>query len=100
MKKYTLEKDLKSFVRWMAINAKTKIKELALTELNNNEKKAKLDSYMTDIIVHNADYWMPKKPIVKFVLNYVINKFILPNISGFTQLIYDLLKTKIEGVTE
>lgn len=100
MENYELKKDLITFVKWVIINAKTKIKELALTELNNDEKKAKLDSYMTDIIVHNADYWMPKNPIVKFVLNYVINKFILPNISGFTQLIYDLLKTKIEGVTE
>lgn len=93
-------KDLKSMVSWIVLNAKSKIKELATTELSNNDKKSKLDDYIKDVLEVNYDYYMPNGILAKFCYKYVIKKMVLPHISDFTQIIYDLLKSKIVGVTK
>ena len=95
-----MAKNFKSFVQWAILNAKTKITELAKSELSNAEKKKRLDSYLMDIITVNFDYYMPSGIIAKFCYKYVVTKLILPHISEFTQMIYDLLKAKIDGVTK
>lgn len=91
---------LKNLVIFITRNAKAKIEELASKEYENQEKKRRLDAYITDIIVTNFDYYMPKIWWAKLCYKFTVEHFIMPHISDFTQLIYDLLKMKIEGVTK
>lgn len=90
----------KSFVENIISTAKEKITELAKSELGNTEKKALLDSTIINYIQTNASLFTPSGVISKFCYNWVINKCIIPYVDDFTQIIYNLLKSKIAGVTE
>lgn len=76
--------------------AKTKsnIIDLAQTELSNENKKLVLDNKIT-IYLDTA----LNKLKINFILKSAVKKLILPNVSLITQIIFDLLKARIEGIT-
>ena len=73
---------------------KSKITELATKELSNTDKKLKLDNAVVSYITTTINAIAPN-----FVIRWIINKFLIPYIPILTQAVYDLLKAKIEGVT-
>lgn len=89
----------KTTVKFMFENtialAKSNIAELALTNLSNEEKKQALDLAVKSYV----ESFLERQPVGWFA-SFLINKFIIPNIPFITQKIFDLLKTKIEGVTK
>ena len=82
----------KEFLGEFIDNAKAKIAELALSELDNADRKQELDEYLTTKVIEKLGGNALKDGLV--------NKFIVPFIPMITQFIYDLLKTNIENVTK
>jgi hypothetical protein len=84
----------------IVVSTKNQIGELAKTELDDTDKKKKLDDFIINLITTTSQAYTPKGIIAKFCYNYVVNKLIIPNIDDLTQLVYNLIKTKIVGVTK
>lgn len=77
--------------------SKTKkdIVELAQTELSNENKKLSLDHTITEFFIQAVEGLS-----VNVLLKLILKKMFLPVIPLITQWIFDLLKAKIEGITE
>ncbi len=88
-------KNLKNFFQGFASSTKSKIEALALTNLNNSEKKETLDNFVEDWATKALD----KLPINVFI-KMLIRKVVIENISTITQIIYDLIKSRVNGVTK
>lgn len=86
---------LKEFITNFVEQAKNKIIELAQTELTNENKKLMLDHYIIDYVEKAINGLT-----INFVFKIALRKLVLPNVSLITQLIFDLLKAKIEGITK
>lgn len=95
-----MSKGFKNLLKSVVLEAKRTICVLAETELSNAAKKEKLDKAVTKYIKNTMVLYAPSNIIAKFCFNFVINKFILPYIDDLTQLIFNLLKCKIDGVLE
>ncbi len=85
----------KEFIQGFAAVAKTNIIELAQTELNNDNKKMILDSK----IINYLDCAFEKLK-VNFIVKKFLKTFVFSNVSQITQLIYDLIKMKVDGITK
>ena len=79
------------FVNYVKIN----IIDLAEKELENIEKKAKLDKAVTAYFVS-----LLSTAKLGFFSRFVIEKVVVKNIPTITQAIYDLLKAKVKGITK
>ncbi len=95
-----MSKGFKNLLKSVVIETKRIICVLAETELSNSAKKEKLDKAVIKYIQNVMFLYAPSNIIAKFCFNFVINKFILPYIDDFTQLIYNLLKSKIDSNME
>ena len=82
------------FIQSFITVVKTNIIELAQTELSNENKKMVLDNKIINYIDCSFD-----KLRVNFIIKKIIKTFVISNVSIITQLIYDLIKTKIDGIT-
>lgn len=87
--------ELREFILDFTNTVKKNITELAQTELNNKNKKMILDSkimnFLDDALVNiNAN----------FLLKFALKKLLLPNVSLITQIIFDLLKERIKGLSK
>lgn len=85
---------LKEFIFSLIETTKANIIELAQTELSNSNKKLVLDNKIINHIEMAID-----KLSLNFILKNLIKKMILPNISVITQTIFDLIKMRVDGVT-
>ena len=85
---------LRDFIENFVTVTKTNIIELAQTELSNENKKLVLDhkiiSFLDDAL---------EKLKINFILKIALKKLLLPNVSLVTQIMFDLLKERIEGIT-
>ena len=86
---------LKNFILNFANTTKTNIIELAKTELSNNNKKMVLDQRIIEFL-ENAIAGVK----LNFILKFALKQMLLPNVSVITQIIYDLLKARIDGITK
>lgn len=86
---------LREFILEFTNKTKDSIIELAQTELNNDNKKLALDHSIVEFV---------EQAICNLSMNWffktVLKRLVLPNVSLITQIIYDLLKAKIEGITK
>ena len=86
---------LREFILAFTNKTKDGIIELAQTELNNDNKKLALDHSIVEFV---------EQAISGLSMNWffktVLKRLVLPNVSLITQIIYDLLKAKIEGITK
>lgn len=75
--------------------AKLNIANLAEQELENAEKKAILDRAIKGWLI-------PLLATTKmgFITKFILDRFVIANIPVITQAIYDLIKSRIEGVTK
>lgn len=95
--KYTFNMVVAEFIKFAKLN----IADLAQKELDNKEKKEKLDKAIRGWLIPLIETVTFKVPFVPdFIVKYVFNKFILDNIPVLTQAVYDLLKDKVKGVTK
>lgn len=86
---------LNEFIKNFFAKVKNEVIELAETELTNENKKLMLD--------HNIINWLEKAInglTINFILKAALKKLLLPNVSLITQLLFDFLKARIEGVTK
>ncbi len=81
-----------TFVNNFKEETQNKIIELAKTELQNEEKKKKLDVAIVDFVLGALD-----KMSLSGLAKLLIKKFVLPHVAELTQLIFDLLKEKFES---
>lgn len=86
--------ELKNFILDFVNTTKQNIIELAKTELNNNNKKMVLDQRIIDFLDNTIAGIK-----INFILKLALKKILLPNVSVITQIIFDLLKARIEGIT-
>lgn len=86
---------LKNFILNFVNTTKQNIIELAKTELNNNNKKMVLDQRIIDFLDNTI-----AGVKLNFILKLALKKLLLPNVSIITQIIFDLLKARIEGITK
>ena len=86
---------LKNFILNFVNTTKTNIIKLAKTDLNNNNKKMVLDQRIIEFL-ENAIAGIK----LNFILKFALKQMLLPNVSVITQIIYDLLKAKIDGITK
>ena len=87
--------NFKEFIENFVATTKTSIVELAQTELSNQNKKLVLDHKIGDFLEETLN-----NLAINFILKIALKKLLLPNVSLITQIIYDLLKEKIKGITE
>ena len=87
--------ELKNFILNFVNTTKQNIIDLAKTELNNNNKKMVLDQRIIDFLDNTI-----AGVKVNFILKLALKKLLLPNVSIITQIIFDLLKAKIDGITK
>lgn len=85
----------RTFIDEFVTKTKLEIVVLANSELDNKEKKNKLD----ETIVAWVNKALDTLPI-NFVAKWVIKKYIIGNIGILTQAIYDLIKSRIAGITK
>ena len=86
----------KEFIKTFVDKTKTKIADLeTYKELTGPKKKAQLDLTITNWV--NA---FLSKDKINFVFKLIIKTIILPHIPDITQAIFDLIKTKVEGITK
>ena len=78
---------LDEFIKNIAVLSKNKIMELINSQYSNEAKKQKLD----DFIYNYIEKYIGKVKM-NFVTGIIFKSFLLPNVSKFTQIIYDLLK--------
>lgn len=87
--------EIKNFILDFVNETRKNIIELAKTELNNNNKKMVLDQRIIDFLDNTI-----AGVKLNFILKLALKKLLLPNVSIITQIIFDLLKTRIEGITK
>lgn len=87
--------EFKNFILNFVNTTKQNIIELAKTELNNNNKKMVLDQRIIDFLDNTIAGIK-----INFILKLALKKLLLPNVSIITQIVFDLLKAKIEGITK
>lgn len=88
--------NFKTFIIKFVEKTKNIILELEkFSTLSNEDKKETLDEQITLW----ADEAINSLPLNLFC-KWVLRKYVLPNIGTFTQMIFDLLKAKVEGFTK
>ena len=69
--------------------------ETEYKNLNGEGKKARLDEYLTGYTMTVID-----NIGLNFIFKFVLKKLVIENIPTITQIIFDLIKTKIDGITK
>ena len=95
--KYTFKVIVAELIRFAKLN----IKDLAQSELSNKDKKNALDRAIRGYLVPLLETSKISVPwIPAWIVKWFFNKFILDNIPVITQAIFDLIQSRIEGVTK
>jgi len=88
--------DIKTFIQNIAIQTKTYIKKYEeYKELNGEQKKARVDDLIANYIETTID-----NVGLNFIFKYVLKKLLIDNIPNITQIIFDLLASKVQGITK
>ncbi len=69
--------------------------ETEYKNLSGEGKKARLDDALSGYVQTVID-----NIGLNFIFKFVLKKLIIENIPAITQIIFDLIKTKIEGITK
>lgn len=86
----------KEFIKNVASETKRYIEKYeGFKELTGEEKKKRVDSIISEYIEATIDTLG-----LNFVFRFIVKKLLLENIPTITQIIFDLIKTKVEGITK
>lgn len=80
--------------------AKDTIVELVKADVNGTEKKAILDKRITSQIIALFDGYLKTKNPVLFLIKKIVLDYIIANVPAITQGIYNMIKTRVEGITD
>lgn len=87
---------IKTFIKDFVQNTKGYIEKYEqYKELSGEDKKKRVDTLIYDYVQAVID-----NVGLNFMFRFVLKKILLDNIPTFTQIIFDLLKAKIEGITK
>ena len=87
---------IKTFIKDFVQNTKGYIEKYEqYKELSGEDKKKRVDVLITDYVQAVID-----NVGMNFVFKFVLKKLLLENIPTITQLIFDLIKTKVDGITK
>lgn len=64
-------------------------------ELTGAEKKNKVDEIITSWVQRALDSCR-----LNLITKYIIKTFVIKNIPAITQAVFDLIKTRVKGITE
>lgn len=64
-------------------------------DLSGEEKKERVDEVVTNYVTGVIDNIQ-----VNFIVRFILKKLLIDNIPTITQIIFDLIKTKISGITK
>lgn len=88
--------EIRQFIQTFTTKTKAMITWLEkYKELSGDEKKDRLDSHLKQYVELTID-----NIGLNFILKFALKKILLNNIPTLTQVIFDLLKAKVEGVTK
>lgn len=65
------------------------------SELTGEQKKQRVDSMITEYLETIIDNLG-----LNFVFKYVVKKLLIENVPVITQIVFDLIKAKIKGITD
>lgn len=86
----------KEFIQSIASQTQTYIEKYEeYKELNGKQKKARVDDLITNYIEATID-----NIGLNFIFKFVLKKLLIENVPNITQIIFDLIKTKVDGITE
>lgn len=84
------------FIKDFAKTTKTYItKYEEYSELTNEQKKQRVDEIITNYLEMALDNLG-----MNFISKLIVRKLILENVPVLTQVIFDLIKSKVKGITE
>ena len=66
-----------------------------IKDLNGKQKKARVDEVITEYIEVTID-----KIGLNFIIKFIVKKLLIENIPVITQCIFDLIKSKVDGITK
>ena len=66
-----------------------------IKDLSGEQKKARVDGVITEYIETTID-----KIGLNFIIKFIIKKLLIENIPVITQCIFDLIKSKVDGITK
>lgn len=87
---------LKEFIQNLVEESKTCIaKYEQFKELSGKQKKARVDEVITDYIELTID-----NIGLNFITKFIVKKLLVDNVPVITQAIFDLIKSKVDGITK
>ena len=87
---------LKDFIQGFTTTTKTYIEKFEkYKDLTGEQKKARVDDILTNYCLTAIDNLG-----LNFVLKFAFKKLIIKNIPNITQAIFDLIASKVEGITK
>lgn len=87
---------IKEFIQNVAAETRHYIEKFEqYKDLSGEQKKARLDDIIKTYIENTID-----STGLNVFIKFIIKNFILDNVPTITQIIFDLLKAKIEGITK
>lgn len=88
--------NFKDFIQNIAKETKIYIEKYEqFKELNGKQKKARVDEVITDYIECTID-----NVILNPIARFIFKKLLIQNIPVITQCIFDLIASKVEGITK
>lgn len=87
---------IKDFIQGFSETTKNYIEKFEqYKDLKGEDKKARVDDILTTYCINAIDDLG-----LNFILKFAFKKLFIANIPNITQAIYDLIQTKIEGITK
>lgn len=88
--------NFKDFIQTVAKETKFYIEKYEqIKDLNGKQKKARVDEVITDYVENTID-----NIGLNFVAKFIIKKLLIENIPVITQCIFDLIASKVQGITK
>ena len=86
----------KEFIQTVVTETKHYIEKYEqIKELNGKQKKARVDEVITEYVEATIDNLG-----LNFIARFIVKKILIENIPTITQCIFDLIKSKVEGITK
>lgn len=87
---------IKEFIQTIVKETKFYIEKYEqIKDLNGKQKKARVDEVITDYVENTID-----NIGLNFIVKFIIKKLLIENIPVITQCIFDLIASKVQGITK
>lgn len=88
--------NFKDFIQTIAKETKFYIEKYEqIKDLSGKQKKARVDEVITDYIENTID-----NIGLNFIVKFIIKKLLIENIPVITQCVFDLIASRVQGITK